>query len=737
MSFRRWLFIQVLMTVLLPTALVAQWQQTSGPGGGSITTMAVVESEEAGTTVLIGNAIQIYSSKDYGVHWDLSHPGYPNHMVRHVCANGVMVFAWMSTNFWRSTNGGDDWQEMAGSLEYGTVYATAFSHYDNGYIYLGTHEKGVYRSSDNGVHWEAVNEGLEDLHLSTIATAPDTSRYVFAGTTEGIYHSTNEGDAWTRLDGLQCTSRYPSITLIPDPAAVGNARVYVGDIGVLHVSTDLGFTWSPVNVGSTLNILRSVIRSSRTGRDTLMLNSSEGVFRSVDDGASWHLASNGIQNPDVTHIVSSKQRVFAVTAVGCYASTDNGSSWTESSSGMYNVWSNTRAMTVLPAQDGVPELLLTASIDIGVSRTTDYGDTWHHSNFGYTTKDALALYSSVIATPPHPLLLFAGSADRGVFRSEDSGLSWQNTSAGMGHRPVLTMLLKPRNDKLGEYLFAGLYGEVAFVSPNYGDNWRDLGASAPVRHTNAFAYIGDTLYAGGAFDFLWSIDDGESWTKASPPGNYPVLSLAVTNIQGRSYIFAGTGRGGVGVTTDGGTTWRSSNVGLTDKDVYAVLIRELDGRVQVFAATQRKGVFVSHDLGETWNSISEGLAAEAVESLAIAGPYLFAGTRSSGVWRRPLSDITAVEADATATSSDPSLLQTYPNPVHTQTAVQFHIPVRAFVSLTIHNIVGEKVATLVRSSLDPGTHVTRWNATGLPNGLYFCRLMVNNTVLTRKLTLMK
>jgi hypothetical protein len=68
------------------------------------------------------------------------------------------------------------------------------------------------------------------------------------------------------------------------------------------------------------------------------------------------------------------------------------------------------------------------------------------------------------------------------------------------------------------------------------------------------------------------------------------------------------------------------------------------------------------------------------------------------------------------------LLQTFPNPFNRSTRVIFHVPKKEWVKLTVFNIVGQKVATLVEGQFEKGTHHLTWNAERVPGGIYLIRM---------------
>ncbi|MFQ6674060.1 MAG: DUF3160 domain-containing protein [Fidelibacterota bacterium] len=84
-----------------------------------------------------------------------------------------------------------------------------------------------------------------------------------------------------------------------------------------------------------------------------------------------------------------------------------------------------------------------------------------------------------------------------------------------------------------------------------------------------------------------------------------------------------------------------------------------------------------------------------------------------------------------------SLYQNYPNPFNPVTTIQYDLPVAANTTLTIYNMLGQKVEELVNEVEPAGRHAIRWNASHLPSGLYLYRLRSGQVVRTRKMMLMK
>ncbi len=83
------------------------------------------------------------------------------------------------------------------------------------------------------------------------------------------------------------------------------------------------------------------------------------------------------------------------------------------------------------------------------------------------------------------------------------------------------------------------------------------------------------------------------------------------------------------------------------------------------------------------------------------------------------------------------LEQNYPNPFNPSTTIQFSNPATQMVRVTIHDVLGREVATLVNETLAPGSYRAQWQATTNPSGTYFCTVRAGNASTTRPMLLMK
>ena len=79
----------------------------------------------------------------------------------------------------------------------------------------------------------------------------------------------------------------------------------------------------------------------------------------------------------------------------------------------------------------------------------------------------------------------------------------------------------------------------------------------------------------------------------------------------------------------------------------------------------------------------------------------------------------------------------FPNPFNPETNIRFDLPAEGLVNVSIFNIRGQKVETLVQEHLPAGQHVISWNAGDLPSNLYFYQVQYADQTLTNKVLLIK
>jgi hypothetical protein len=84
-----------------------------------------------------------------------------------------------------------------------------------------------------------------------------------------------------------------------------------------------------------------------------------------------------------------------------------------------------------------------------------------------------------------------------------------------------------------------------------------------------------------------------------------------------------------------------------------------------------------------------------------------------------------------------SLEQNYPNPFNSTTRIEFTALARDHATLSVFNIIGQKVMTLLDGEVEPGHHAVQFEAEGLASGIYICSLSTSTGEGRRSMVLLR
>jgi photosystem II stability/assembly factor-like uncharacterized protein len=551
----------------------------------------------------------------------------------------------------RSSDLGVTWTEVTNGLDRRGPYRLAISPSDRNRVYALVTGRGLYRSDDQGRSFVPMAKPGNLAAIGDVAVSPASADLLFAApSASGLYRSLDGGRTWGPVGS------FGRVRVLAVPRA--SHVVVADDVGGVHVSRDDGATWTAAQGLTAGDPITALASDPATGSAVFAGTQSGLVYRSTDGGSSFVPVGSGVPAGAVTSIAVSPSYATDRTVwlsswhIGVFRSADGGATFVK------------RSTNLLPdpqaEENGAPDFgrvvvgrtasgktaLFVAGFH-GLYRSTSGADSWREVE---TLTDQITAFA-VSPDYANDGTVLAGTYVKGVFASRDRGASWATADVGLGYLPgtdfaplqrVHCLVYSPDVARDGTVFLSSTAG--VFVSTDRGRSWSEssLGVSlGQPRFTIAVspAYASDrTVFLGSSSGDVWRSQAG------GLPGSWQLL--ASTGSKVRSIVFSpgfATDRtmfladvGGVRVSRDGGVTWTST--GPTSISVLAISPNhQVDGTL--FAGTER-GLFVTRDRGGSWTELTAPpLSTDSlVEAVAVSPDYPVDGTvlvsvRGSGLFR--------------------------------------------------------------------------------------------------------
>ena len=245
---RSFLFSMLLLVCGINTSK-AQWVQTGAISVGynypTVNALLVTHRAPGDTDLFAGTSGGIFHSTNDGVSWSLMYyfgavsPG----TVTAFAVSDTNIFAGGSGGVYLSTNNCTSWTLVDSGLTNVSVTSlvvsgtTIFASVMPGTANISTPPYivqipgGVYRSTNNGTTWSAVNSGFTDTSATQVTALGVSGSYLFAGTQDGsgIFRSSNNGTTWTSMSNGLLKSTYDTTQYIWVYAfAVSGSNIFAG-----------------------------------------------------------------------------------------------------------------------------------------------------------------------------------------------------------------------------------------------------------------------------------------------------------------------------------------------------------------------------------------------------------------------------------------------------------------------------------------------------------------------------
>ncbi len=686
----------IIITILLSLSYTYSqsfWEKTQGPMGG-----VVKDLKMCNTVLLAGTDRNVIYSTDQGTNWiqTSDYPDSQTYSLSVLLVGTDTLLAGTMQGFYRSTDLGKSWEKEP-DYTYGAFNKIKYDSISKKVYLIDAYD--IYESADYGKNWDKINGDLPHLQIFNLEIISRGSLIVQVEQ-YGFFKSTNSGINWTTCNnGLP--THFFNVSIKSSPSGKLFATVYAQ----LFSSLDNGDNWNFI-ADSISGYLIDVENDS-----LLYLKSSHELLkRSTNGGLTWDTLFFNINNINdgISGFVylSNGRVIVALTFSGMFKTEDNGYSWKQIGV------NNSYIQDITSNKSG--ELFVRTFR--AIYHSSDNGNTW---NIYGTIQNPVMGYF-MCSSDPNKLFMLDSNK---VKCSLDGGNNWfysvPNQFGFECHG--LTMTNK------GTLLVWG-YQLISFRSTDDGTSWESI-SGLLVGDGGRGVSKNNMICVPKTDRVIVSLDDGKNWS-AHNIFAYPVW-LRSLDIKSNGEIYFGTFVG-LYKSIDSAKTLFPLNPNFN----HPINAIKIVGDSLIYCLTD-EGFYLCDDEGQNWVRLSDAKNPFRITDFILNNDgYFYAATENGGVLRS-IDQITSLKCDDNILTNSFNLYQNYPNPFNPTTQIEYYLPKDQKVCITVYDILGNEVKTLIDGFQSAGNHSLLFNGSELASGLYFYRIVAGNFIQVKKMVLLK
>ena len=537
---------------------------------------------------------------------------------------------------YRTDNGGKTWKNVLSVNKWTGVTDIAIDHNNPNILYAATWQRhrnvasymgggpgtSIYKSTDHGISWTEIKNGLPGSNLGKIglAISPFDSTILYAAVETdrrngAVYKTTNSGGSWKKMSDTVSGATGPHYyqELVASPHVFD--KIYLMDTKV-QVSENGGKDFYIMNE-SDKHVDNHSLTFKMSDPNYLLIGTDGGVYESFDDTKSWKFVANLPLTQFYKLAVDDAYPFYNIFGGTQDNNTQGGPSRTFKSSGI----TNSDWFVLLggdghqPATEpGNPDIVYAQSQQGNIHRIdrtngeatfikpqNDLNEDYERFNW-----DAPILVSS-----HDPKTIFFGS--QRVWVSNNRGDDWRAISEDLTlnqERFSLPIMGKVQSwDNPWDVYAMSTYNTITSLS------------QSPVDENIIYAGTDDGI-------IQYTQNYGETWTKVNveklpgvPKGSFVNDIKADLFDANTVYVLLDNHKFGdykpyVYKSTDGGKSWKNIGDGVPDGFICWRLVQDHVDKNLMFLGTEY-GIYVSVNGGNKWVKFSSGLPTISIRDLAI------------------------------------------------------------------------------------------------------------------------
>ncbi len=396
----------------------------------------------------------VYRSGDRGMTWSAIGTGLNQYIVSHLrvarTEDGMYsLLAATSIGIFRLAESSNAWIPLEGSAPRMSILALERMQSSTGDVVLaGTTIQGVFRSDDFLRSWSRSNAGLNATLVRAIAHLPVANRDPgsFAAVNGlGVFRMDKPSNSWEPTKDDPPLRSAQSLLGLKPP--LGETVLLAGTSAGVFRSTDEGLTWNRPSSGTITRSVVSMASHSIRPDSAIILaaTSGAGVYRSTDWGQTWQQSNTGLPDRNVYSVtiaeVSPENTVALVaTNSGLFRSTNNGLNWSPPGASEGSVQIGISLSLVEAETHGDAPELVAADTGLPIEACIVPSNSFRSVAFVRDTSGRT--------------IFVAGTNNGFVLRSTDAGRTWTSTGESITNAEIKS-LAGSWPEKNGFSVFAG------------------------------------------------------------------------------------------------------------------------------------------------------------------------------------------------------------------------------------------------------------------------------------------
>jgi hypothetical protein len=229
---------------------------------------------------------------------------------------------------YKSTDGGLSWKAIGNGLKGISVSSMVMDPITTSTLYIGTREHGAYKSEDSGMHWFAINNGLGKTTVVDMDILSNTPETIYAISRKDMYISENKGANWRLMEtGMADLFSWDKLVIDPITPSTLYSIHSNGDEKSIWKSTNGGNNWVLFSDTAQLGKIFNFIVDTADPKK-FYISGEYGIAKSINDGKDWEIIQFDVEQNESWKMALEGDAIYSgFQGYGIMKSINGGKEW--------------------------------------------------------------------------------------------------------------------------------------------------------------------------------------------------------------------------------------------------------------------------------------------------------------------------------------------------------------------------------------------------------------------------